>query len=384
VNHNKTICPACRVANAASFRFLISTRAAIAAVAMVAAPLAGPPASHAQMQTAEQARCITTMNDAAAKVAKAQLGVAQRCLKAASAGRLEPGQTAQQCLTADNSGKIEKATTSASAKAATVCVAPLPDFGFTSAATGSSAAIAGGRGLFGDVFGSNLDAAAIDAEADSAGAKCQGTAAKSSGKLLAAMLGEFRACKKSGLGDGTVSSGPALADCLEAIDADAKGRIDRVRGTMSLKLASSCATTTQATAFPGACDDASDFVACVEIASRCRACRIASGADALGEDCDLFDDAIANESCTEPEETSVHGLTIPAGHPRLWFDAARLEQARTWFQSNPFTPPSHEDSAAGYADVALHGATVSQLLRGASSAWTTRAPCVFQERSRKK
>jgi hypothetical protein len=52
---------------------------------------------------------------------------------------------------------------------------------------------------------------------------------------------------------------------------------------------------------------------------------------------------------------TTHGMTLPAAHPRLWFDAARLARARTWFQSHPFTPPTNEDTAGGYGDVALHG-----------------------------
>lgn len=38
--------------------------------------------------------------------------------------------------------------------------------------------------------------------------------------------------------------------------------------------------------------------------------------------------------------SSTHGLTLPATHPRLWFDASRLARARSWYQSNPFTPSS--------------------------------------------
>jgi hypothetical protein len=52
---------------------------------------------------------------------------------------------------------------------------------------------------------------------------------------------------------------------------------------------------------------------------------------------------------------ATHGMTLPVAHPRLWFDPARLARARTWFQSHPFTPPSNEDTAGGYGDVALHG-----------------------------
>jgi hypothetical protein len=37
----------------------------------------------------------------------------------------------------------------------------------------------------------------------------------------------------------------------------------------------------------------------------------------------------------------VNGIDIPTGHPRLWFDAARLAQARAWFAANPFTASDH-------------------------------------------
>ena len=64
--------------------------AALAAVLSILA--AGAPCS-AQVQSKAQAQCLTAMNDSAAKVAKAQIGAAQKCLKAAASGRLEPGQT---------------------------------------------------------------------------------------------------------------------------------------------------------------------------------------------------------------------------------------------------------------------------------------------------
>ena len=99
-----------------------------------------------------------------AGVEPAQLGVAQKCLKAASSGRLEPGQTAEQCLTADNSGKVEKTRNAASSKAAALCT-PAPDFGFTSATALGNAAAGGGLALFEVLFGADLDAAAIDGAA---------------------------------------------------------------------------------------------------------------------------------------------------------------------------------------------------------------------------
>ncbi|MBL9015794.1 MAG: heparinase II/III family protein [Myxococcales bacterium] len=52
---------------------------------------------------------------------------------------------------------------------------------------------------------------------------------------------------------------------------------------------------------------------------------------------------------------TTHGMAIPVGHPRLWFTPDRLARARTWFQTHPFTPPTHEDTAGGFGDTALHG-----------------------------
>src|SRR5688572_26544505 len=37
-------------------------------------------------------------------------------------------------------------------------------------------------------------------------------------------------------------------------------------------------------------------------------------------------------------QTSTYGVTIPSAHPRLWWNAERIAQARTWYASNPFNP----------------------------------------------
>jgi hypothetical protein len=56
-----------------------------------------------------------------------------------------------------------------------------------------------------------------------------------------------------------------------------------------------------------------------------------------------------------------HGMTIPASHPRLWFDAARLARARAWYGSNSFTPRGDADT------LALSQATHGILARSRSS-----------------
>jgi hypothetical protein len=64
---------------------------------------------------------------------------------------------------------------------------------------------------------------------------------------------------------------------------------------------------------------------------------------------------------------TTHGLSIPTAHPRLWFDGSRMNRACAWYASNPFTPPTNEDSAGGYGDVALHG----MLTNNATGSCTT-------------
>jgi hypothetical protein len=52
---------------------------------------------------------------------------------------------------------------------------------------------------------------------------------------------------------------------------------------------------------------------------------------------------------------ATHGITIPSTHPRLWFDTARLAQARVWYAANPFTPSGNMWNGEGLADNALRG-----------------------------
>lgn len=41
-------------------------------------------------------------------------------------------------------------------------------------------------------------------------------------------------------------------------------------------------------------------------------------------------------------QTATYGLNIPTAHPRIWWTPERIARARTWYQSNPFTPRSDD------------------------------------------
>src|SRR5579872_6080153 len=63
--------------------------------------------------------------------------------------------------------------------------------------------------------------------------------------------------------------------------------------------------------------------------------------------------------------TCVDGLQIPNSHPRLWFNATTLAQAKSWYASHPFTP-SGDGTSVQYIATALRG-----LLTGSSSDCTS-------------
>ncbi len=87
-------------------------------------------------------------------------------------------------------------------------------------------------------------------------------------------------------------------------------------------------------------------------------------------------------------------LAIPTGHPRLWWNAARLTRARQWYAANPFTPSSGaafgnalryvltgEQAYARNAIAALMSFTISDAeLKGVASdnyRWNDWVPVVF-------
>jgi len=62
---------------------------------------------------------------------------------------------------------------------------------------------------------------------------------------------------------------------------------------------------------------------------------------------------MSNEVSATPVAASGTGITIPTTHPRLWWNAARLAQAKAWFAANPNVPkPTDNTSADYYIDIA--------------------------------
>lgn len=247
------------------------------------------PFSNVSAQVANPRRCIDGMNKAGAKVAAAAHSDAKYCTKLAFRGSLPAGTSAQQCLTADLRGRVARASSRVETIDATRC-APPPSFGYAGAPAVIGAGSTLAAALAADLFGLDLDAAIFPA-------KCQARVVHNLAKMSDAELRTFGACKKAGLADGTITDTASLASCLDAITADQEGKIARVRARLAADDARHCELYNRDILFPGYCAFADDFLPCVDVRLRCRVCEALNQMDALGVDCEAFDDGLANGSC---------------------------------------------------------------------------------------
>jgi hypothetical protein len=268
---------------------------------LYALDLAGGAVYHlnlAEAISAADRACIVGMNRAFAKLAKARAAQLRRCLARAGAGR----EAAEACAAAADA-KVAKAAAATGRVEAERC-ALLPPFGASDAATVNAAAGAADLELLRDVLGPDLDLALVPKASDANAARCQAQVASQLQRCQARRVKEFVACKERGLRDGSVTGATALAACL---DADPKGKLaaqcDAASGALARKvLRRHCVLrgVDLGAAFLGcATANETEFAGCAERVGRCRACLALGAADALGPDCDAFDDASANLSCVE-------------------------------------------------------------------------------------
>ncbi len=134
---------------------------------------------------------------------------------------------------------------------------------------------------------------------DRDGARCQQTMAKDALRCIDVVLKEFGRCEKRGLADGTINRRSSLDACLGV---DTSGKIaktcDAVTGKIGKDIVKRCSTLDLATVFSGcASADLGQTSACIADAAACRGCLLLDEGKALGHDCDLFDDGVANGSC---------------------------------------------------------------------------------------
>ena len=149
-----------------------------------------------------------------------------------------------------------------------------------------------------DIYG-----ATVTASADSRTRRCQKTVSKAAGKLLVEHLKAFRVCKRDEFASITNDT-DLRATCLEP-QPDPKGKLAQRATQISSDIEHKCfdkGVSSLGVEFPGACAAQPDetFGACIAERARCRFCRAVNFGDAIVPplDCDLFDDALANSSCS--------------------------------------------------------------------------------------
>ncbi len=246
-------------------------------------------------QSSPQQTCIKAINTAASRVADTQLRVARGCLNAAT---LDVSSGAQSCLTTDADGRIagvRAQTVGAQRRACRI----LPDFGQSDPVVTNDAAQSETLGLIGDVFGSDLGAAAILQSTDEMGALCQNTMFKSFRALAAVKRRIFLLCKRTGLKTGAVVSSAGVEQCLTQMTLDPSAKVLAARRRIDRILQGQCATVDLATAFPGSCSAALASSTCLDQRVNCRVCRTFRTVDVLTLDCDSFDDGTRNGSCPQ-------------------------------------------------------------------------------------
>jgi hypothetical protein len=295
----------------------ITTRLAVAVSVFCILPASG--VARAQMQTNSQIKCITSSNDSVSKLAKSQLGLQRKCLKAAAYGTLPMGQDMADCVAADTDGKVAAQVTKAAGKDAKVCPSGLADFAYTSSATATTAGINAANEAYEDIAAFSVSGSVLSVDTAPSGAKCQDAIAKASGKLLLATLAEFRACKKAGLSDGSITSTVQLGNqCFDAVSADLSGKIGAARSKLADTYTAKCADVVQATVIPGDCAGAADIAACIASIAKCRTCQAFNAADNLVRGCDEFDDGAINGSCEtstvcDDDDGDTYGENCAAG-----------------------------------------------------------------------
>jgi len=253
----------------------------------------------------------------------------QACLKNYAKGKpLDAGNpaidTLEECLVNDPKGKVQKQKDKTSANFDKNCGGPNrdgidgegfpqmpPEYGATDPVTVSAAAAQQQSDIAHDIFGESLDAGQMannTGGGDSAdAAKCQQKVMKTISKCVATREKQFLKCTKTHLADtgiyGLIYDIGDLALCYDGLDPfKIQKKCAGVPGQGMQKEVQKCVDKvddrTLSELFPGCGSDiVSEVTVCLDESARCRFCQSMNASVGANRDCDLFDDAVANESC---------------------------------------------------------------------------------------
>jgi uncharacterized protein (DUF1800 family) len=318
-------------------------------------------------QSTDQQRCLNYLTQASADVVKRHGKSNWKCVRNAGRGRVDelgdPGETltAQACLTNDVGGRVAKKLQRTVERDVQYCQGVgAPDFAYAGAAAINAAASAASLGVVATLFGANLDAALVDADADGDGAQCQAEVLKGANRIVDDMWRVARGGVQDGLKgrdrlagaapDAPVHSGDSLAgEVLAQTLDDPKGKIQGEIDRLADKALSRCAdaATPLAQLFPGSCTGAGtipNLVACVADVARSQFYQGIAGTHALAIECDLTDDGQHDESCVSAGQRQ-HLLDRMGYGPDAWTIGRIQALGLNGYIDEQLAPAAIDDSA---------------------------------------
>jgi cysteine-rich repeat protein len=241
----------------------------------------------AQLQSSQQRACLAAFDEAASKLAKAQVRELMPCAQRL----IESGGSPASCLVSDPHGRIQAARERLSETVASKC-AIAPDFGMATSATAIAAATAEAIAVYWQIYRYSGGLPSLGFASD---ATCVKQSNRLFAKTLATKLRAFFDCKRIGVTDGSITSAVGLTGCLAQTEAAQNEKIARLRAKVAARAGKLCSL--GGPLFSCFESDPAAFAQCIDRVIGCRTCRLLQAIDGLSVDCDVLDDAAANGSC---------------------------------------------------------------------------------------
>lgn len=244
--------------------------------------------------TNDEVRCIDTYNNKLRLVSQQKGKDITTCIKDFIHDKLPPGQTQDACVAKvapGTKGAIEKVT---KLYETDTCTGSEPiQMGVYA---GTTAHVGGMIALTHDLLGTPISTVPGSTEA-----KCKENVVKRTVQTFIEQVRVFRNCCRDKMRAGIVTDSVSLqaSDCLptasDTIDSKSAGKVLDA-------LQARCAGIARASIFAGLANGCSSSVSstqdCIVHRIDCRVCQTLNTADGTARDCDLFDDGLANLSCT--------------------------------------------------------------------------------------
>ena len=279
-----------------------------AALILVGVLLVGPDAD-AQVQDRSQQTCINAYQKAAAKLLKTQAVETFRCANFALKGKIA---NARECIESDLRGKLAKSQAWASVYLSKKCP-DLPDYGIATPGDLWEAGRSTPLQLLEDVFGPAISAQ-LSAPPKAEGL-CMRSIIKAYDRLLHANAKTFAQCLKTQLRAGQLTAADPLAEaCLAAIEIDARGLREKFTAILDATAVQRCGDFLDPSIFAGECStssNAADLTECIASRTDCRSCQLLNESTDSSLDCDVFDNGLADDSCTKRLNPCGDGVLDP-------------------------------------------------------------------------